>query len=274
MAQDTTLAHGKPGIASFATESFGGPGEPRYGEGPAPTTHHTVVAGADLDLPIYSVVSLLNNGVADIIALAAPGTAQGSATGTITITSTGPSDGETFVVGSQTYTFQTALSTGPAIANEILIHATPTNQATYIKDAINGVVGTGVSAGTEANPEVYATSSAGVVTLIARNPGDEGNAIVLTEGATNTAVSGSGTLASGADEPDVLAFGILAAPIIMTNAQSMSVPIYRGGQWNIDQLNWHASYTTDAQKLRAFEGSLSPMILLQKGRYNNNQIQV
>lgn len=268
MAQDTTLTHGKPGIASFASNSYGGPSEPRYGEGPAPTTHHAVSVAGAIDLPIYSVVSILNG----VLALAAPGVAQGSATGTLTVSSTGPVNGESFVVGSQTYTFKTALSAGPAVANEILLNATPGTQAAYIAAAINGTTSVGSSSETDPNPEAYATVSGAVVTLIARNPGDEGNTIVLTEGATNVAASGSGVLASGSDEADVLPFGILACPVVTTGAVSLSVPIYRGGQWNIDALTWHASYTTDAQKLQAFEGSLSPAILLQKGKFNNDQI--
>lgn len=275
MAQDTTLGHGKPGIASFATESFGGPKEPRYGEGLAPTTHHTVTAGAELDLPIYSVVSFLRGAAGNpIIALHDPTATGISASGTITVSSTGPSNDETFVVGGQTYTFKTALSTGPAVANEILIHATPATQAGYIKDAINGLGGVGSSSPTEPNPEAYATVSGAVVTVRANVPGDEGNAVVLTESASNVAVSGSGTLAGGTDEYDLRAFGILAEPVVMSNAQSMSVVVYRGGQWDINGLNWHANYLSDEQKLNAFEGGPSPMILLQKGKFSNDDIAV
>jgi hypothetical protein len=273
MAQDTTLAHGKPGIASFASESYGGPGEPRYGEGIATTTHHTVSAGADIDLPIYSVVSVLL-GVAGVpvLALHDPTASGVSASGTITVSSTGPSNAETFVVGSQTYTFKTALSTGPAVANEILIHATPATQAAYIAAAINGTTSVGSSSLTAANPEAYATVSGAVVTVRANVPGDEGNGVVLTESAANVAVSGSGTLASGSDEFDIKAFGILAAPITMTNGQTMSVPFYREGVWDIDQLNWHASYLNDEQKLNAFIGSASPGLFLQKKKFSNDDI--
>ena len=47
MAQDTTLPQGSPGIASFATQSYGGPAEPRYGEGVPTTTDQVVAANAD-----------------------------------------------------------------------------------------------------------------------------------------------------------------------------------------------------------------------------------
>jgi len=58
MAVDSTIGPGEPGVASFATETFGGPAEPRFGDGPATTTEITVTAsGSDLDLGLYSVLS-------------------------------------------------------------------------------------------------------------------------------------------------------------------------------------------------------------------------
>lgn len=273
MAQDTTLAHGKPGIASFASESYGGPGEPRYGEGPATTTHHTVLAGADLDLPIYSVVSLLLGASGyPVLALHDPSATGVEATGTLTVSSTGPVNAETFVVGAKTYTFKTALSTGPAVANEILLSATPATQAAYIAAAINGTTSVGSSSATVANAEAHATVSGAVVTLHANVSGDEGNAVVLTESATNVAASGSGTLAGGSDEFDIKAFGILACPVVMSNGASMSVPIYREGMWDMAQLNWHALYITDEQKLNAFTGGPSPNLFIQKKKFTNDQI--
>jgi hypothetical protein len=272
MAQDYTIPHGKPGIASFESESLGNKGEPRFGEGPAHTVVRTVTAAADLDLSIYSVVSLING----VLRLATVGTVSGAATGTVTFTSTGPSNDDTVVIGGVTYTFKTALSTGPTVANQVLIHATPTNQAANLAAAINAGAGEGTaySVGTVLNPTVSATSSAGVVTLLARDPGDEGNAIVLTEDADNTAVSGSGVLSGGDDDADNKPYGILASPVVMTNGQSMDVALYVSGHWNMDALNWDATYVTDASKQAAFEGSLNPMILVSKPKYNSDGIPV
>ena len=271
MAQDTTLGHGSPGIASFATQSFGGPGEPRYGEGPATTTHETVTAGADLNLPIYSVVSV----IAGVLALALPaGAAQGAATGTVTFSSAAPADNDTVTIAGRVYTFKTALSTGPTVANQVLAGANITAAAANLAAAINGsgVEGTNYSVGTLPDANVSASPSAGVVTLTARDPGDEGNAITLAESGTNIAVSG-GTLTSGSDDPDALPFGILAHPVVMTNGQSMSVAFYREAMWDINQLNWAPGWT-EAQKLKAFENSRSPNIFLQKKKYTNDQIAV
>lgn len=272
MAQDTTLPHGKPGIASFATESYGGPGEPRFGDTPTPTTTELVTAGAALDLPIFSVVSV----IAGVLALAVLGAATGSATGTLTISSTGPVNDEIITINGRVYTFKTALSTGPTVEDEILLGGTINDTAQNVADAINAdadAIGTGFSEGTVIHPDVFATVASAVVTFIARESGDEGNAITLVETGTNLAVSGA-TLTGGDDDADIKPFGILASPVVMTNGQSMSVPIYRGGDWDMDQLNWDATYETDESKRRAFEGSLSPNIFIQKKKFNNDQIAV
>lgn len=271
MAQDTTLTHGAPGIASFGSESYGGPSEPRFGEGVPTTTDHTVTAGADLDLPIYSVVSV----IAGVLALAGAGVAQGSASGTITFSSTGPVTTETVTIGTRVYTLKSALSTGPAVANEVLISATPSVMAANLAAAINAGAGAGTlySTGTLVHADVAASPSAGVVTIVARDPGDEGNSIALTETGTNTAASAA-TLTGGSDDPDALPFGILAHPVVLANAASMSVSIYRGGHWDMDQLHWGAAFITDAQKKVAFENSRSPNIFISKKRFNNDQITI
>lgn len=270
MAQDTTLGHGAPGIAMFATQSYGGPGEPRYGEGVPTTTHEIVSAGADLDLPLYSVVSVISG----VLALAAIGSAQGSATGTITQSTAAPSDGDTVTIGGRVYTFKTALSVGPTVIDQVLAGANVTAAMANLAAAINGTTGEGTtySVGTVINELVSASPSAGVLTLTARNPGDEGNAITLTEVGSNTAVSGA-TLTGGSDDPDALPFGILATPVVLANGQSMSVPFYREGHWDMDQLNWAAGWTEE-QKRRAFENSRSPGIFISKKKYNNDQIAV
>lgn len=66
--------------------------------------------------------------------------------------------------------------------------------------------------------------------------------------------------------------GILAEPIFIADGDTMTFPIYREGHWNMDALNWHASYSTDALKKAAFEGSTSPNIFISKATHNSDAI--
>jgi hypothetical protein len=144
MAVDTNIPAGKPGVAEFKSETFGGPTEVRYGDTAATTTTITLTAsGANVDLPIYSVLD--NNG-------------------------------------------------GGLLADQA-----------------------GVAADDRAN---Y----------------------------------------------------ILAEPIFIADGDTMVVPVYRTGHFNMDALNWDASYTTDAQKKVAFEGSVSPGIFISKPEHNADAI--
>lgn len=57
MAVDTNIGPGQPGVASFSSETFGGPVEPRFGDGEAVTTNITLTAsGAAINLALYSVI--------------------------------------------------------------------------------------------------------------------------------------------------------------------------------------------------------------------------
>lgn len=142
MAVDSTIGPGQPGVASFASETFGGPAEPRFGDGEAIVTELTITAsGADIDLPLYSVIN------------------------------------------------------------------------------------------------------------------------------------GSGVLADWNATPDAgTADYILAEPIFIADGDTMTVPVYRSGHWNMDALNWDSSYDTDAKKAAAFEGSVSPTIFVSKPAHNANAI--
>lgn len=144
MAVDTNIGPGEPGVAAFKTESFGGPAEPRFGDGPATVTEISITAGGTtVTLPIYSVLD--DNGAG-------------------------------------------------ALANQA--GATAADRANYI----------------------------------------------------------------------------LAEPITIAAGATMTVPVYRSGHWNMDALNWDASYTTDAQKAAAFEGSKSPTIFVSKPKHNADAI--
>lgn len=267
MALDNTIPHGKPGIASFETESYGGSGEPLFGDGITRTISRSVTAAADLDLPIYSVVSLLGG----VLALAISGTAAGAASGTVTIANAVPADGDNFVIAGVTYTFKAT----PAAAYDVDIGADIATTRANLIAAINGTGTPGPTtyfAGTEMNPDVYATAgAAGVTNIIARTPGDEGNAITLAKTfatGANGSVSAA-TLADGSDEADVRPYGITAAPIVMLNGETMDVPIYVSGHFNQNALTFDATFVTDEQKQRAFEGSLNPMIHISKPKYDD-----
>lgn len=63
MAHDNTIPHGKPGIASFESASYGNANEVRFGDTPAiAERNETVASTAGIDLPLYSVVSVAADG--------------------------------------------------------------------------------------------------------------------------------------------------------------------------------------------------------------------
>jgi len=129
--------------------------------------------------------------------------APAKATGTLTSDATNVADGETVVVGSKTYTFVDELSedTGDAVAYEVLVGASAAASLDNLKAAINGSAGEGTtySTGTEAHPDVVATTNTDTTQVVeAKLPGTAGNAIASTE--TSAHLSwGAATLASGAD---------------------------------------------------------------------------
>lgn len=111
------------------------------------------------------------------------------ATGTVTFTSTGPVNDETMVVAGSTITAKTSATPGEL---EFTRSNTPNVDAVNLAALLNSHSAfTGI-----VTAEVTAT---GVVTISAAVPGLIGNKLTLTESMTNTAVSGSGTLASGTD---------------------------------------------------------------------------
>lgn len=93
--------------------------------GTNPVNEATVTLGSN----VYRFMSALGAGVA--------------ATGTLTFNSELPHDGDTVIMGSQTYTFKTALSTEPTVPNEILIEATVTLTIDNLIAAVDDGAGEG-----------------------------------------------------------------------------------------------------------------------------------
>lgn len=122
--------------------------------------------------------------------------AAAAATGTITISGGVPTAADTVAVGDRTYTFVSVV----AGANQVLIGVDADATGANLANAINGTggtAGTDYSSGIIPHADVSASAVAGAVTVTAKIPGTDGNAIVLTAAADNTAVSGGGTLAGG-----------------------------------------------------------------------------
>lgn len=94
-----------------------------------------------------------------------------------------PTAAQTIIVGANTYTFRVVAAGDVPLGSS----STLTRDSLLLALATNTAV-------------VAAASGTLVVALTASTPGVAGNLIVLTEAATNVAVSGSGTLASGADK--------------------------------------------------------------------------
>lgn len=86
------------------------------------------------------------------------------------ITSTGVAitDGNTITVGTQTYTFKTTLSAGPAVVNEVLIGASASASLDNLKLAINAGSGAGTNyaTGTTANTTATATTKTSTTLLL------------------------------------------------------------------------------------------------------------
>lgn len=94
-------------------------------------------------------------------------------------------------------------------------------------------------------------------------PGFKGDGSVAIPAFTVVGVT-AGNLVFGEQDGAPLAIGITAAPIL-ANGTVQKVGLIRGGNLNINALNWHASFDTDAKKLAAFDGAPSPTrIVLQK----------
>lgn len=131
-----------------------------------------------------------------------------AATGTITISGT-PVANETFVVGSQTFTFKASRS----VAGEVTISAVNATQAANIVSAITADIPSTATA----------AAVSAVVTVTATTAGVAGNLITLTESATGVAVSGAGKLSGGS--------GFVTGQIDGTGSVGYGTGAYGGGDW-------------------------------------------
>jgi hypothetical protein len=76
------------------------------------------------------------------------------------------------------------------------------------------------------------------------------------------------TEAAAADRANYIA----ATEITILDGETKSVPVYTAGHFTMDALVWDASYDTDAKKKAAFQGSVSPTILVSKAKHNSDAI--
>lgn len=271
MAQDKIIPRNAPGIAGFATESIGGAGEPRFGDGQPTTT--TAKVGPDTTLELYHVVARVGGFLVPAVFGGVGGGA--AAVGLLTFSGAGTA-GDTITIDDHVYELVAALS-APATPNEVVIGATAAVTAANLRAAINHDDGEGVlySEGTYQHATVGAAEGASpnIVRVTASVVGDESNTIATTE--TSSAASwGGATLTGGDDDSDLRPYGITTAPVVTGAGQQTTMDIYRGGHWDMDQLVWDESFDTDEKKKLAFEGSLSPNVFISKKKFNNSAIDV
>ncbi len=133
-------------------------------------------------------------------------------------------------MGTQTYTFVTALSTTPT-ANEVLVGATETASLANLANAVNGGTGSGATYGspTVANTSASAVATASTVVFTALTKGLTGNGIATS--ATGTANTfGAATLANGTagSTNDLLSIADATAALTTINAAIQTVAGLRG----------------------------------------------
>ncbi len=83
--------------------------------------------------------------------------------------------------------------------------------------------------------------------------------------------AGGPALQAGATAADKANY-IAATDITIPASTTVDFPVYVQGHFEMNALNWDASYTTDAMKKAAFQGSLSPTIYVSKGNYDSDAI--
>lgn len=138
--------------------------------------------------------------------------------------------GDTVTIGTQTYTFVTALNSTPT-ANEVLVGATEAASLTNLANAVNGGSGAGATYGgpTVANTSASAAATATSVVFTALLKGTSGNGIATAEtGAANT--FGATSLANGTagSVNDLSNIADATAALSTINSAIQSVAALRG----------------------------------------------
>jgi Bacteriophage lambda head decoration protein D. len=115
---------------------------------------------------------------------------------------------------------------------------------------------------TEQNTDVVASqgSTAAIVEVQAVVEGQTGE-IASTETLTSGAW-GAATLTGGTGG-GIAPVGILTAAVDTGVGESVEVDVFRNGTFNGNALNWHESFNTEAKRERAFEGTISPSLVVK-----------
>lgn len=123
--------------------------------------------------------------------------------------------------------------------------------------------GEGLASGVDTQEFEYVELLAGHIPEMLTVGGYEADGSAAIAAFTVVGVSG-GVLVPATQDGSVAAIGFTAAPI-EASGNTQKVGLIRGGNFNVDALVFDASFTTDAEKLAAFEGAPSPTnIVLQK----------
>lgn len=157
--------------------------------------------------------------------------AADKATGSITLSTAEPADGDTITIGTKTYTFQTSLTN---VDGNILIGGSLTAAATNLFNAINntggGTPGTDYAAAMTTNTSASATNpSAGVVDLTAKTGGTAGNSITLSRTFTTGANCTLSAFAGGAQDTAMLRSDMNAAVVGARNNFATILKAYNEG---------------------------------------------
>lgn len=152
----------------------------------AAATVTLMAAGADMTGWKARVQVASSTGVVKADVTVSAGTSE-KATGTLAVTGT-PSDSDTVVINSVTYTFKTILG---STAGNVLIGGSAANASANLIAAINGAAGAGTNyVATTVSPNADVSAAAGA--------GDSGHDVVLTALTAGTAGNAVTTTATGA----------------------------------------------------------------------------